>query len=88
MTDPDTSADTVERAISMARAVYVIDTLRALAAENDDLRARAEAAEADVERLRKAINRVGALACQRASHALIIDALLAGIAPRQEPTHD
>ena len=39
------------------------------------LEARAEKAEAERDALRAAINRAGALACQRASHAFIIDAL-------------
>ena len=39
------------------------------------LEARIEALEAERDALRAAINRAGALACQRASHAFIIDAL-------------
>ena len=41
----------------------------------EELEARAEKAEAERDALRAAINRAGALACQRASHAFIIDAL-------------
>ena len=39
------------------------------------LEARIEALEAERDALRAAINRAEALACQRASHAFIIDAL-------------
>ena len=46
-----------------------------LADRIEALEARAEKAEAERDALRAAINRAGALACQRASHAFIIDAL-------------
>ena len=39
------------------------------------IEARIESLEAERDALRAAINRAGALACQRASHAFIIDAL-------------
>ena len=55
---------------------FEADNLHQEAADRiEALEARAEKAEAERDALRAAINRAGALACQRASHAFIIDAL-------------
>ena len=58
------------------------DRIKKLEVERDSYRAtantmaeRAAKAEAERDALRAAIDRAGALACQRASHAFIIDAL-------------
>ena len=74
----ETMAERLEASAFVRSPAYEVQAaamLRACKGVTAALEARAEKAEAERDALRAAINRAGALACQRASHAFIIDAL-------------